>query len=109
MPPSTFSTSKYAGPQIWYVQYSNRMLWHGKRNVKAIVTTSNALAYSYQDLETLEIKTCEETEWKIVGVKVGKLQNWKRRAEEGKHIMDGYGDIISFPFNYPRKDIPSEA
>jgi hypothetical protein len=94
MPPSALSTY----PETWHVQYSSRKLWHGKRNVHATFIASGSLDYTYQEHEALEIKTYEETEWKVAGDgRDGQLEIWMTETETG--IVDTSGEIFSFPFS----------
>jgi len=79
-------------PGTWHVQYSSRDIWHGRRNVHAIFTDKNSLEYTYQEMKTEEIKSHQESSWKVVGNgKDGKLESWMKETEMG--IEDPSGEF----------------
>jgi hypothetical protein len=83
----------YLYPGTWHVQYSSRDLWHGKRNGHANFTDTKSLKYTYQEINTVEIKSHQELSWEVVGSgKDGKLESWMKETEVG--IEDTSGELL---------------
>lgn len=80
----------YLGQETWYLQYSTRAIWQGRRNVQVRAADDQSelpletREYTFQALDALDVKTwCDTGEPIVLHGLDGKLLSWMKVTDAG--------------------------